>query len=408
MHYSEIGTCRLCDSGNLPVILDLGNQYLSGIFLETKTDIKALKAPLQLTLCPVESGGCGLAQLKHTVNLDLNFGQNYGYKSGLNPSMSSHLNYALNDVLSRYGIESGKFLDIGSNDGTLLNSISDSFEKFGVDPNIDQFIGNYGGDVLTVCDFFPSSLLNEKLNGEKFSVISSFSILYDLPKPLEAFHEVSRILDPINGIWVIEQSHLPSMVDNLAFDTICHEHLEYYSLSNIKKLCDLSNLKIVDFELNDINGGSIRIICCHKDAKFASDERKISEYLDYEKNTGVGTVFYLEKFASAVREFAKNLNNQIDKLISKNIKIYAFGASTKGNVLLQYCNLDNSKISAIGEINEDKFGKITPGSWIPILPENEIFDINAVYLILPWHFRKYFENTEKYKNLKLLFPLKSK
>jgi hypothetical protein len=204
---------------------------------------------------------------------------------------------------------------------------------------------------------------------------------------------------------VFEQSYMPTMLEMNSYDTACHEHLEYYSLRQIKWMADKVGFKILDVEFNDINGGSFSVTV----AKAAGGEpvaSAVQKILDTEVQGGLDTAAPYLAFAGRVAGSKRNLLAFIEKAHAEGKVVAALGASTKGNVLLQYCGLTGQEISAVAEVNPEKFGCYTPGSWIPIKPEAEILAGKADYLlVLPWHFRAFFEKNPRFSKVKLIFPL---
>jgi hypothetical protein len=231
-------------------------------------------------------------------------------------------------------------------------------------------------------------------------------MFYDLEDPMGFMREVHEVLAD-DGIWVFEQSYMPTMLDMNSFDTACHEHLEYYALRQIKWMADRVGFQIIDVEFNEVNGGSFSITVMKSGSK-AGANRVVEDTLRTEREKGLDSLQPYTAFAERVAAFKSDMQEFIARAHSEGKVVAALGASTKGNVLLQYCNLDAQAVSMIGEVNEEKYGAYTPGTWIPIVPEEEVLATNPDYLlVLPWHFRNFFLNADKYKGRKLLFPLPS-
>ena len=246
----KIKNCRSCKSKFLIKIYTLGRQSLTGIF-PSKKNAKISQGNLTMLLC----NKCKLLQLEHNFDANEMYGSNYGYMSSLNKSMISHLKLKAFTLKKRYRLRSNiKILDIGSNDGTFLSFFNNKHKLFGCDPTISKFSKYYRKDINQIASFFSSKLFNNK----KFDLITTISMFYDLPDPLNFAKEINSILNK-NGIWHIELSYMPMMIKNRSYDTICHEHLEYYSLRSLKYLLDKVNLKIVNLSFNQINGGSIEL-----------------------------------------------------------------------------------------------------------------------------------------------------
>ncbi len=400
----KINKCRFCKSKDLKDVLNLGKQSLTGVFPKNKNN-KITKGPLVLVLCKK----CGLLQLRHSYNVNELYGENYGYRSSLNSSMVYHLQNKAYNLIRKYKIKKNDFIiDIGSNDGTFLNTFSENKNLIGVDPTISKFKKFYNKNILKISDFFPSKLITSALNNRKAKLITCISMFYDLEDPLEFVKNIKKILD-INGIWHFEQSYMPFMLKQNSYDTICHEHLEYYSLSVVKKILNKAGLRILDVEFNNINGGSFSVSASHKKSKIKSNNKVINWLLKQEKEMKLNNVKIYQIFNKKIKYHKKSLNNLLVKLKKNKKSVSGLGASTKGNVILQYCNINKNLVKNIYEINKDKFGKYTPGSKIKILSDKKITYKNSNYLlVLPWHFKDHIIKREKKllrKGIKLIFPL---
>lgn len=403
MSINKIHECRSCKNKNLIRILELGDQFLTGVFPSEKNS-KVSKGPLNLVKCD-DKTGCGLLQLEHSYDLNEMYGENYGYRSGLNRSMVEHLNSKIKKIEEKIKINKNDMvIDIGSNDGTSLKAYENKKIKLvGVDPSAAKFIEFYDDNIQLIVDFYSSELIKNKFGTQKAKVITSFSMFYDLEDPIQFMKNINDVLDE-NGIWVFEQSYMPSMFETNSFDTVCHEHVEFYRLTEICWMAEKSGLKIIDVEFNDVNGGSFSVTAAKRNSNYKID-MSVHETLEKEKIYTQSMDKYYE-FANNVKKFKKEIKDFIKDKISKGKKFGALGASTKGNVLLQYCELTNQEIVAIGEVNPDKFGKLTPGTFIPIIEENELFKLNLDYImILPWHFRKFFMDIKELRKENLIFPL---
>jgi len=229
---------------------------------------------------------------------------------------------------------------------------------------------------------------------------------YDLEDPIKFAKDIEVNLEK-DGIWCFEQSYLLSMIEELAYDTICHEHIEYYGLRQIKWILDKSNLKIIDIKFNKINGGSFSVVAAKRSSKY-KEFKKLNFLLKKENKIGLSSLNYFKKFSSRVVKHKKKLVNFLKKIKRKKMNICAIGASTKGNIVLNYCHLNSRTIKVVGEINSEKLGLVTPGSGIKIISEEECLKKNFdFHLVLPWHFKKFFLTNQKFKNKKLIFPLPS-
>ena len=279
------------------------------------------------------------------------------------------------------------------------------YRLIGVDPTGEKFLNYYPEDIKLITDFFSCQLIKKELGNKKAKVITSFSMFYDLEDPIKFAQDIEQVLDE-NGIWVFEQSYLPSMLKANSFDTICHEHLEFYTLKQIKWILDRANIKIIDVEFNDINGGSFSIVSAKKNSFIEPQTIKIENILEEEVQMGLDKINVYDNFKFNVEKNGNLLKLFLLEVKKKGKRVCGIGASTKGNVLLQYFGINNYLIESIGEVNEDKYGSFTPGTLIPLLPEEEILLSNPDYLIiLPWHFKNFFLKHPKFKGRKIIFPL---
>lgn len=409
MIYKEIDKCRLCGSKNLKTIISLGDLILTGVFPGPNETVES--GPLELVKCFGENGvsSCGLVQLRHTYDLEILYGENYGYRSGLNSSMVDQLNGIVREAEQMVTLKNGDLvLDIASNDGTLLGAYQNkNLKRLGIDPTSEKFKQYYQENIEYIPKFFSSELIKRCYN-QKARIITSIAMFYDLEDPIDFMRQIHDILDD-DGVWITEQSYLPLMITQLAYDTICHEHLEYYALTQLKWMADRADLKIIDVDLNDSNGGSFRVKFSKKNSLRIANEVKINKILNDEEANGYNDFAVYQKFKSQIEVHKLELINLIAKLKKGGKKIFGLGASTKGNVILQYCNFNASDIPYIAEVNDYKFGRLTPGSNIPIISEREARALKPDYfLVLPWHFRNNILKREKdYLNSggQLIFPL---
>ena len=334
---------------------------------------------------------CGLLQLRHSYHSHELYGANYGYRSGLNQSMINHLNGIARAIQERITLGGGDLVvDIGSNDGTLLRAFPPSreYQLIGVDPTGSKFRRFYPEDILLIPDFFSADLIENRFPGRKVRVITSIAMFYDLEDPVHFVDNIARLLHA-EGLWVFEQSYLPSMLDTTAYDTICHEHLEYYSLKQIQWILDQCGLKIVDVDLNTSNGGSFRVTAAHRQSGFVCNDQVIAEFMTIESRMQLDEVDTYRRFALQIERRREELVELLRRLKKNGKTILGYGASTKGNVILQYCGIGPDLLPAIAEVNEDKFGAFIPWTLIPIISEAEARNRRPDYfIVLPWHFRE--------------------
>lgn len=402
--YRKINCCRLCKSKNIVDILTLGRQKLTGIFPKKNKINKISSGPLSLILCKK----CGLVQLKHSYNLEELYGSNYGYRSGLNNSMVDHLKNKVSKLEKKYKLKKNDVvIDIGSNDATLLNSYSSkNLKKIGIDPTIKNFTKFYKKDTLKINNFFDYETLNNKYF-KRAKIITSIAMFYDLEDPNKFVADIYKSLDD-SGIWHFEQSYMPLMLNLNSYDTICHEHLEYYSLNVVKNLLESNNLKILDVEFNQINGGSFAVTAAKKNSNFIPNHSVIKWILNNERKLNLLSIKTYKKFEKNIQNHRMQLQKLLKELYKSGKTIIGYGASTKGNVILQYCKFNDKLINCIAEINEKKFNCYTPGSNIKIVDAKKLKNTPDYMLVLPWHFRDNIINKEREfirKGGKLIFPL---
>ena len=381
--FTEITQCRVCRSSNIFPVLSLGIQALTGIFPKS-IDAKITKGPLDLVWCP----DCGLLQLKQSYSPGEMYGENYGYRSGLNMSMVRHLQQKIHMLETLYPLlERDIVLDIGSNDATSLKAYTSPCRKVGIDPTGNKFRQYYTDGIRLVADFFSADAFSREYPGESAEIVTSIAMFYDLEDPLRFVRDIASILTP-DGIWHFEQSYMPSMLRTNAYDTICHEHVEFYSFKVVLDMLDQCGLKIIDVQTNSVNGGSFAVTACRKTAPHQANTPVISWLLQQEADMGLSTPRPYRDFEERVFRHRKNLKELIESLVASGKTVAGYGASTKGNVLLQFCGLTTKHIPYIAEVNEDKFGSFTPGTNIPIISEEEARSRKPDYfLVLPWHFR---------------------
>ena len=405
-------SCRICNQKNLIPILDLGEQYLAN-YTSKSNDITPFKEkiPLELIRCDRSNrNSCGLVQLRHTTPPNLMY-ERYFYRSGINQTMPKNLKEIVNQAISKINLDSNDLVvDIGCNDGTLLENYKElSVKSIGFDPakNLSVFSKKSGAIIVT--DFFSAEKFSEHFGVKKAKIITSIAMFYDLEDPSKFVSDISKTLDP-DGIWILELSYLPLMLNQNAFDTIVHEHLEYYDLFTIEFLLSKYELKVVDVQLNDMNGGSFRIFVQHQIKTIDKESfKKINLIRENERKLKLDTNIPFDLFIKQINCEKEKLVNFIQNEVNNGKIIHGYGASTKGNTLLQFYNLDKDLIPFIADRNPDKWGRKTIGTDIKIISEEESHSLNPdYYLILPWHFINEFKEREInfLKNGgKLLLPL---
>ncbi|MEG4226649.1 class I SAM-dependent methyltransferase [Microcoleus sp. N9_B2] len=411
MHLIHRKTCRVCGSSALTNVINLGEQHLQGSFIKPgKEEPPIRKIATSLVRCDPtrDEKACGLLQMEHTVPPEVLYSA-YWYRSGTNHTMRNHLREIAEEGASLIGKDKAYVLDIGCNDGTLLKCYPKEFLKFGVDPS--DVAQEITGDITAIQDIFPSEELINVLQGEKFDIITSIAMFYDLEDPVSFCQEIKRVLAN-DGVWIFEMSYMPSMLKMNSYDTICHEHLEYYSLAVLEYVLKKAELKIVDAILNDINGGSIRCYATHIDNfvyKNKEASQRIKRLRQEEFDMELDTDKPYKNFQDRINVHKEQLTSMLKMLKKEGKSIHVYGASTKGNTILQWCGIDNRLVDVAAERNPDKYGAYTLGTDIPIVSEAESRARKPdYYLVLPWHFKEEFIQREQEvlnSGVGMIFPL---
>ena len=411
MHIRKRTTCRVCGSSSLKKVIDLGPQHLQGSFVKPGKEMpSSRKIDCTLVRCnpEVDENACGLLQMEHSVPSEILYAA-YWYRSGTNNTMRNHLKNIVDSVVDTVGSNKHPLvLDIGCNDGTLLGYYPKNFIRYGCDPSD---VAQEVKDATVVQDIFPSEELFKLLEGKKLDVITSIAMFYDLEDPVSFVHGIKRFLAS-KGVWVFEMSYMPQMLTLDSYDTICHEHLEFYSLAVIEKILALGGMKVFKISFNNINGGSIRCYATHKDnSKWDSKENMqlINEVRHKEFDLELDTDKPYVEFQKRIEKLKQETFDLLVKLKKEGKKVHVYGASTKGNTILQWCNIDDSLIDYAAERNPDKYGAHTLGTNIPIISEAESRAMNPdYYLVLPWHFKDEFMEREEdalNKGTGFIFPV---
>lgn len=404
MTSTNINNCRICKSDEIDIVISLGEQVITSRFPKYG-DFSTPKTPIDLCKC----ANCGLLQLNQTTISSELYEYEYGYRSGISNTMREHLKKYQEEILSKVELKENDYVvDIGSNDSTMLQYYSNKINRIGVDPTGSQF-QQYYGDVKLIPTYFTYDNFRKIYPTQQCKIVSSISMFYDLPDPVQFAKDINEILEE-DGIWTCEQSYMLTMIKTNSIDTICHEHLEYYTLTQIKRIADMSNFKIIDVKFNDCNGGSFRIYLSKRSSTIHSENVElINSILKEENDFGI-----MKKENTIYKDFMENCKKEVNKLsqfidiINKDEKnMYIYGASTKGNCLLQFANIGEDKIKYAVERNPNKVGKMT-NTGIEIISEETMRENPPNYLlVLPWHFRKeIIEREEKFlKNGgQLVFP----
>ena len=412
MHLIHRKTCRVCGSDSLTPVIDLGEQYLQGSFVKPGKELPPMrKIPCEIVRCnpTIDETACGLLQMKHSVPPAILYAA-YWYRSGTNETMRFHLQGIAEQATNLWAKPQATVLDIGCNDGTLLKNYPPGFIKYGVDPS-DVASDVAGENLQVVQDIFPSKQLTEMIGAGKIDIITSIAMFYDLENPVEFCGGIKNLLSE-NGIWTFEMSYMPEMLRLNSYDTICHEHLEYYSLAVLEKILKLAGLQLFDISFNDINGGSIRCSATHDgNIKYntAENGRLINQIRGQEFDLALDTDAPYLEFQQRIEKEKEALRSLLINLKAEGKRIHIYGASTKGNTILQFCGINNEIIDCAAERNPDKYGAKTLGTNIPIVSEAESRAMNPdYYLVLPWHFKTEFVEREREmldKGVGFIFPL---
>ena len=411
MHLTHRNTCRVCGSSALTKVIDLGEQYLQGSFVKPGKELPPMRRiPCVLLRCDPtrDEKACGLLQMAHSVPPKILYSA-YWYRSGTNQTMRDHLKGIADEAAGMIEKKDARVLDIGCNDGTLLNSYPRDFGKFGIDPS--DVAQEIKGDIKVVQDTFPSEQLDQAARHAKFDIITSIAMFYDLEDPVSFVKSIKQSLAP-DGVWIFEMSYMPTMLKMNSYDTICHEHLEYYSLAVIEEILERAGMKVVRVGMNDINGGSIRCYATHaENFRFSrKDYAHTLEALRQEEfDLELDTDKPYRNFQERINVHREELTMLLKKLRTEGKKIHIYGASTKGNTILQWCGIDRFIIDCAADRNPDKNGARTLGTDIPIISEEKSRAMKPdYYLVLPWHFKKEFLEREREtidRGVGMIFPL---
>ena len=396
MYIKTRGTCRVCGSNKLVPILSLGEQFITNFVEDPNKDY--LKGPLELVLCNVKDGGCGLLQLKHTVERDILY-KKYWYKSGISTTMVKALTDIVSSAERLVKLSPGNLVvDIGSNDGTLLRQFkTPGLITVGFEPSNLWKLGIEGTSRI-INDYFNFEAFKKEFRDKKAKLMTSIAMFYDLEDPNTFAEDVKKCLDK-DGVWIIQMNYLGLMLENNTFDNICHEHLEYYSLLSLQNLLNRHDMEAFDVELNDLNGGSFRIYIRHKGGNiksFSGAEERLRKLKAYEEKMGFDNIRAYDEFAKRIEKTKSDFMDFLNQEVRKGKKIFIYGASTRGLVVLQYFGVDKELIKAAVDKNPDKWGKYIVGTGIPIMSVEEYRKEKPDYLfVLPYHFIEEIKNQER-------------
>ena len=399
----QLKKCRNCNSKKISNLFTLGNQSYTGKFPEYPNQI-VKKGEINLVIC----NKCNLVQLGNRFDLKYLYGPSYGYRTGINQTMTNHVQQITRYLKNKVKLSKGEsVLDIASNDGTLLNFYDKNIIKFGIDPLVKKYLSNYKKINYKISNFFNYNKVAKKYK-KKFKIITALSVFYDLENPNLFLQGIEKLLDS-KGIALIEIADLYSILKKKMFDTICHEHLEYYSTKVLINMFEKNRLKLIDIKENDINGSSKQFYLAKINSSLRVNLKKINNVIKKEKNLKMNKIKTFYNFKNEIDKIKLKLINKLNQIKNNNGRIHGYGASTKGNVLLQYFGIDNKYLDFIAERNPKKYGCYTPGTKIKIISEKKSRALKPdFYLVLPWHFKEEIikrESSTLKSGTKLIFPL---
>ncbi len=402
--------CRVCGGQDFNSVLDLGSQPLAGVFPNSHdTDVPTYP------LCLVRCSNCTLVQLSVSCPLSEMYGQGYGYRSSATAAMKIHLKSIADEARTYFAGEDHKtVLDIGCNDGFFLEQFSSSL-CFGFDPVGVELKQKKNFNFEYFPTFFDAQILRQTTD-RKMDVVTSISMFYDIEDPINFAREVVEVMSD-DGVWIIEVSYLGLVIQNLVYDSICHEHLSYYSLQALEYIAQQADLQIFAVSLNDLNGGSLRLYLVkktriNKNAIPKITCERLKELRKMEEKLGISDGECFGEFQKRLKKHREEVQNFFDKCRGKR-SIVGYGASTKGNTLLHFCGITKNDLPVIGDVSEHKYGCVTPGTKIPIISMDDAISMRAdYYFVLPWGFKEHIlynerKNKISLKNSKFVFPLPS-
>jgi SAM-dependent methyltransferase len=383
--YKDITHCRICGADTLTEVLDLGEQFLSSSFVKDNASesLSKIRVPLTVLLCKT----CGLVQLRQTVDRDLMY-RSYFYRSGVNPMMRDALADVTRDIKARADLKEGdSVLDIGCNDGTMLTYYPITMRRIGMDPAQNINRDSLDPSITVVQDYFSAEKARTANDGNLFKAVSSIAMFYDLDDPNAFVSEVKSVLAP-GGTWCVQLSYLATTVETMNFYDICHEHLLYYSLRTLKFLMEKHGLKIIDASLNEVNGGSLRFFAVHvDDSREPSDALRVIE--EREESLALAEKETYDRFSASIQHLREVTRHFIETERAAGGIVAGLGASTKGNVLLQYFDISKEMLPVISDRYAEKVGLRTLGTDIRVVSEEEARDMKpSAMLVLIWFFKE--------------------
>jgi len=392
MSFEEIKKCRITGTEKLVQVLDLGKQALTGVFPDSSAPDPSA-APLELLVAD-DPDNCHLVQLRHNANIDEMYGASYGYHSSISPMMVEHLSEKHRDLLTRIDLSPGDaVLDIGCNDGTFLNLYDPKLRRVGIDPSSKKFISMFDDGISVAFDFFSEERVREITGSQQYKAISSIAMFYDIDDPISFMGQISNLLAD-DGVWLVEVAYMPTMMTNLAYDQVMHEHLTYLGLRQMQYMMDKVGLRMLDASLNYINGGSVSIIA----SKVGSPHRPNSAVIEglLESEAPLVGMAAFHRFEARVKNHRDEVRSFLELAKDAGRSVMGYGASTKGNVVMSYCGVTPDLVSSICDRNPEKDGRVTPQTRIPIV-SHESMRKNPPDILFTniWHLRREVLSDEK-------------
>lgn len=397
--YKEISCCRVCQSKSLVDVLSLGDLAVSD-FVDNPVIEKGIKAPLELVLCDVKQGGCGLLQLRHTVSSEAMY-RNYWYRSGINQTMTDELADIASNAAKVANLKSGDFvIDIGANDGTLLRGYKvTGLNTVGFEPAHNLYEYGKEGTTKIIVDFFNQNAWSSEFGSAKAKAITAIGMFYDLDDPNTFVADVCKCLDD-QGVFIIQMMYMPLALEKNAFDGICHEHLEYYTMKSLENLLARHELEIFDVQMRaEINEGSVRFFIRKKDVNNGPQSEagleRVTQLRLSEEKLGLEKLEIYEALVERIQESKQKTLNFLRQEKAKGKVVHGYAASTKGNTTLQFYGITPDLMEVVADRNPTKWGKFTVASGIPIVSEEDSRKKSPdYYFVLAWHFLPEFMRRE--------------
>jgi len=373
--------CRICDGNELERVVDLGDQPWCNNFLTREQIGKEPRYPLRVVYCH----DCHASQLDFTVKKEVMFGD-HTYLSGVTRSLSEHFERIASELDQRFFAAAARksVLDIGSNDGTQLKHFQAlGYDVLGIESSkTTARIANDAG-VPTLNAFFNLQTMRDI--GRQFDAFNAAGVFFHLEE-LHSVCEAIREGLKTDGVFVVQFLYMRSIMENLAFDQIYHEHLLYYTLETIETLLQRHGLALFDAYLDPIHGGSIIGYVGHRGLRPASD--RLVRMRREELSSGCNTLGAYREFEQRIRRMKEENLQYLRNARAAARRVFGFGAPVKGNTLLNYFGVGTDLIECLVEKNELRRGLFSPGMHIPIVIERELIECPDIYYVLAWNFKK--------------------